>query len=210
MTGLDQLATEIRNAAATAVDRTIVAIAGPPGAGKSTLVDQLLGTLGESPPVAILPMDGFHLDNRILELRGQSARRGAPFTFDAAGFVATMGRVRRDDVEVFVPSFDRSADLARAGAIRIGTEHRIVLAEGNYLLLDEAPWSQIRHMADLSVFIDVEAAVLESRLVRRWLDYGLSAAAARRRAEDNDLVNARLVLDRSSPPHYVYRPATSQ
>lgn len=194
---LETLTDAIAAAGAKCEGRFIVAIAGPPGAGKSTLVERLLASPATGPAPALLQMDGFHLDNAILDARGQRAVKGAPQTFDGAGFVATLERVRRDDGEVFVPAFDRAADLARAAALRIGPEHRVVLAEGNYLLLDQPPWDAVRELVDLTVLIDVPVAELERRLVRRWLDHGLSPQAARRRAEENDLINARLVVTRS-------------
>lgn len=190
----DELAGRIRDEAAGRA-RFVVALAGPPGAGKSTLSEALVDALGSA--AVVLPMDGFHLDNAVLETRGLLARKGAPETFDAAGLAVALERVRRDDGEVVVPLFDRSLDLARAGAMVIGKEHRIVLVEGNYLLLDRQPWDALVPFFDLTVRLDAPREELERRLVRRWLDHGHDPEAARRRASGNDMPNADLVMAHS-------------
>ena len=143
-------------------------------------------------------MDGFHYDNAVLESRGWLPRKGAPHTFDAAGFAACLARIRAGSADVAVPVFDRAADLARAGAAIVAADCEIVVVEGNYLLLDEAPWTDARACLDLTVFLDVPEPVLLDRLVQRWLDHGLDPQAARTRAEANDIPNARQVLARSA------------
>ena len=172
--------------------RAIVALAGPPGAGKSTVSAAVLARLGGV--ASILPMDGFHLDNALLDERGLRARKGAPATFDVAGFASTLARVRRDKGAVIAPLFDRRLDAARAGAIEIAPRHRIVLVEGNYLLLDEAPWSSIARAYDGTVFLRVPESVVEERIMARWRRHGLDDRAARIRALENDIPNASLVL----------------
>ncbi|MCR9149117.1 MAG: hypothetical protein NXH83_03015 [Rhodobacteraceae bacterium] len=171
--------------------RRLVAVAGPPGAGKSTLAAALVEALG--PAAALVPMDGFHLDNTLLRAGGLIARKGAPETFDAEGFVAAMQRLETRD-EVILPVFDRARDIAVAGAVRVGPEHRIAVVEGNYLLLDAAPWRGLAGLWSLAVFLDPGEAELERRLIERWRDHGLDPAAAAERARGNDLRNARLVL----------------
>lgn len=191
--------TEIAHLAATLFrkaagrERLVAAIAGPPGAGKSTLVETLLPLLPEG-SAAIVAMDGFHFDNAVLDARGLRARKGAPETFDFAGFEAVLQRIVAREADVAVPVFDRAADLARAGSAIIGPDVRFVIVEGNYLLLDEAPWSRLAPLFDYSVFLDVEAGELERRLVGRWLEHGHDAEAARARALSNDLPNARRVM----------------
>lgn len=169
--------------------RLIVAVAGPPGAGKSTATDALAAELDGA---VVFPMDGFHLDNAILDARGLRARKGAPETFDTAGFGQALARISAGET-VIVPTFDRELDLARAGARVIDAKAPIVLVEGNYLLLDRAPWSDMRANFDLTISIDTPLDVLETRLIQRWLDHGLDFQAAKARAEGNDLPNARLV-----------------
>jgi len=180
--------------AAKGRERLIVAIAGAPGSGKSTLADGLCAALnagGEG--AAVLPMDGYHLDNALLDARGWRPRKGAPHTFDVGGLARDLARLRVGDVPVLVPVFDRGLDLSRNAAREIDPATRIILAEGNYLLLDQAPWSGLAGYFDLTVFLSVPEPVLEARLIRRWIDNDHSPGAARARALGNDIPNARLV-----------------
>lgn len=178
--------------------RRLVAIAGPPGSGKSTVAALARDELERRGlPTGLLAMDGFHLDNRLLAERGLTDRKGAPETFDVAGFGAMLERLLAED-EVAVPQFDRGLDLAIAARGLITAEQRTVIVEGNYLLLRERPWSDLAPLWSLRLFLDVPSARLEARLVRRWIDWGLSADAARRRAVSNDLPNAALVIEHSA------------
>jgi pantothenate kinase len=189
--GLDAVADRLLDSLSQG-GRTILAVAGPPGAGKSTFCDALHAALERSAPgvAAVLPMDGFHYDNAVIEPLGLLPRKGSPQTFDAHGFVATLRRIRSSDEAVAVPVFDRVMDLARAGARIIAPGQAIVIVEGNYLLLDEDPWTQAAPLFDLTVFLSVPQAVLEERLIRRWLDHGLDLDTAKLRALGNDIPNA--------------------
>lgn len=191
--------------------RFIAALAGPPGAGKSTLAGRLVAELGRG--ARLVPMDGFHYDNAVLDARGLRARKGAPETFDAAGFVAMVRRLRAagdtgDNTggEVAIPVFDRAADLSRAAADVVTDDDRILVIEGNYLLLDRAPWTALHGLFDLTVFLSVPEAELERRLIRRWLDHGLDPDAARARALSNDMPNAALILRESIPADLTVTP----
>jgi pantothenate kinase len=178
-------------AASHATDgRVLIAIAGPPGAGKSTLAEALADQVAGA---AVVPMDGFHLDNTVLEQRGLLARKGAPESFDAAGFLNMVTRLKRGE-EVVIPVFDRARDIAIAGARVIGPEQRVLLIEGNYLLLDRAPWNGLAGFWDLTIGIEVPLPELEARLVQRWRDHGLTQGAAVARAMSNDIPNAQLVV----------------
>lgn len=178
--------------------RFVVAIAGPPGAGKSTLADALHEELirrGETS--AILPMDGFHMDNGILEERGLLKRKGAPETFDVRGFADIVRAVRAADEEVLAPVFDRSREIAIASARPVSADTRIILAEGNYLLLDEAPWTKLDGLFDLTVFVGPSYGVLEERLRRRWEHYGLAEAEIQWKLYGNDLPNGKRIIENS-------------
>lgn len=173
--------------------RRLVAVAGPPGSGKSAFAaDLVAGLRAGGRLAALVPMDGFHLDNRVLAARGLLSRKGAPETFDAAGIAAAVARLATED-EVVLPVFDRAADLAMAGAVVVGPEHEIAVVEGNYLCLDEPAWRGLARSWDLSIYLEVPESILRARLVQRWLDHGLDPAAAARRAEGNDMVNVRRV-----------------
>lgn len=193
MSDIAHLAAELFRRAAGR-DRFIVGIAGPPASGKSTLAERLRELLGEA--AALVPMDGFHLDNAVLSARQLLARKGAPETFDFDGFEATLKRLRAPGADVVVPLFDRVADLARAGAGIVPASARFVIVEGNYLLLDEEPWTRLAGLFDRTVYLDVPRGELAHRLVQRWIDHGLSEQAARERAFSNDMVNVQRVEDR--------------
>lgn len=179
--------------------RLIVALAGAPASGKSTLAAELMRRLRLQKCAAeVVPMDGFHLDNAVLDARGLRTRKGAPETFDATGFVNMIRRLKSPG-EVVVPVFDRARDIAIAGALVVPNDCPVVIVEGNYLLFDEAPWGSLAALWDISARIDVPMPELRGRLIQRWLNQGLSRAAATRRAEGNDIPNAQRVSDRALP-----------
>jgi fructokinase len=182
---------------ALAVDsnRVIVAIAGAPGSGKSTFVEKLKNSLDSA---VVVPMDGFHLDNVTLQALNLIPRKGSPESFDVDGYISLLSRIKENKGSVFAPTFDRKMDLSRAGAIEIPSHAKVVLTEGNYLLLDQEPWSSLKDIFDLSVYLDVPSEILHERLIQRWLDHGLSFDDAVIRAESNDLINASLVSNHST------------
>lgn len=180
--------------------RRIVAIAGAPGSGKSALSDHLARVLNQRRPgfAAIVPMDGFHYDDAVLKERGTLQRKGAPFTFDVGGMASLLARLKQNtEAEIAVPVFDRRLEISRAGGRLIAQATPLLLLEGNYLLLDQQPWAQLRPLYDLTIFLSVAMPELERRLVRRWTEHGLDPAAARKRARDNDLENAKLIVEHS-------------
>ena len=175
-------------------DRLVVAIAGAPGSGKSTLADALTDYLGKLGHEAVLvPMDGFHLDNRVLDQRDLRAKKGAPETFDHTGFAALVRRIKAGE-DVVAPIFDRNLDLAIAGASPIPSSAKIVVVEGNYLLLDEDGWRELADIWDFKIYLDVSEAVLEDRLIARWTAHGFDLEKATVKALSNDIPNARRVV----------------
>ncbi|ETX28863.1 nucleoside/nucleotide kinase family protein [Roseivivax isoporae] len=189
--------------------RTLVGIVGAPGSGKSTAADTILAALEARTPgrAAVLPMDGFHYDDGLLTARGLLARKGAPETFDVGGFYHVLRRLRaQDEDEVIVPVFDRGIEVARAGARAIPASADLILAEGNYLLLDRDPWTRLAGVFDLTVFIDVAEDELRRRLEARWTGHGLAPEAIRAKLEQNDLPNGRLVRTSSRAADYVMTP----
>ena len=189
-----QLADTIRRKAASQQGRFIAALAGPPGAGKSTLAAAVVAELG--PCARVVPMDGFHYDDAILIARGQQARKGAPDTFDVAGYRHLLTRLRVED-EVAIPVFDRALELSRGSADLVTADHRILVTEGNYLLLNETPWTELSAFFDLTVMIDVPEAELDRRLLDRWNFYGKTPAQARAWIDGNDMPNIRRVTQGS-------------
>ncbi|RWE94747.1 nucleoside triphosphate hydrolase [Mesorhizobium sp.] len=178
--------------------RFVVAIAGPPGAGKSTISARLHELLPEG-TAEIVPMDGFHYDDTVLEQRGLRARKGAPETFDFAGFETLLKRIRAAEPDIAIPVFDRSMELSRAAASIIAADTKFILVEGNYLLLDEEPWSRLAPLFDFSIFVDVPRAELERRLLERWHEHGRSDEDARAWIAFNDMPNIDRVLARRRP-----------
>ena len=188
-----ELATIIRGRA-QGQGRFLTALAGPPGAGKSTLAAELVAALGQG--AKAVPMDGFHYDDAVLLARGARARKGAPDTFDAQGFFHLLKRLRVED-EIAIPLFDRDLEISRAGADIVTAADRLLVVEGNYLLLNEAPWPQAAPLFDLTVWIDVPEAELDRRLQARWAHYGKTPAEARAWIDSNDLPNIRRVTQNS-------------
>lgn len=173
--------------------RQLVALAGPPGTGKSTVAEALAQAIRQrGQNVTVVPMDGFHLDNRVLEPLGLLPRKGAPETFDAGGFISLVRRIRAGE-EVVAPVFDRARDIAIAGAQVVPAGPGVILFEGNYLLFDESPWRDLRPLWDLAIWLETPLDELRRRLINRWLTHGLDADQARMRAEGNDLANARRI-----------------
>ena len=181
--------------------RLMVAVAGPPGSGKSTLADSLRDALmvaGES--AVVVPMDGFHFDDIILNRRGHRPRKGAPWTFDVAGFEVLLKRIRAREPDIAIPVFDRTMELSKAAADIVNATDRFMIIEGNYLLLKSEPWNRLKPLFDVSLFLDVSLDEIERRLTGRILAHGHDAAYAKHWIESNDMLNVREVIANSADP----------
>lgn len=179
-------------------ERFMVAIAGAPGAGKSTIsaaVVKFLVARGEC--AIVVPMDGFHFDDVVLNQRGHRSRKGAAFTFDCAGFEVLLTRIRQREAEIAIPVFDREHEFSRAGAAIVDAGVRFVLIEGNYLLLREQPWCRLQELFDYRVFLEVPVEELKRRLRQRIQSHGHSAEFAEQWLAGNDLLNIEHVLSGS-------------
>lgn len=197
MPDIKDIAAEIVRRGASA-RRLIVAIAGPPGAGKSTVADALAHALPAG-TAAVVPMDGYHYDDRVLDQIGWRQRKGAPETFDVGGYESLMKRLKAADADVAIPIFDRTIELSRAAAAIVPKDVKYILTEGNYLLLDEDPWRALGPLFDVTVYLDVPRAELEQRLIQRWLDHGRTPEAGRAWVDSNDLPNVDRVLTKRRP-----------
>jgi pantothenate kinase len=181
--------------------RAILGITGSPGAGKTTFAEFLLASLRSSPPpglagdwVAYVPMDGYHLADAELRRLGRLNRKGAPDTFDAAGYAALLRRLHEDVNEtVYAPAFERDLEQPIAGSIPVPPQARLILSEGNYLLLPDEPWARAGAQFDEIWFCELDTAERLRRLVARHVRFGKDPAAALGWATGSDERNAGLV-----------------
>ena len=188
-------------ALATAPGRGLLGLTGPPGAGKSTLAERIVAEVAGS---VLVGMDGFHLAHTVLTDRGTVGRKGAPDTFDAAGYVALLARLRAGEPGVvWAPEFRREIEDAIAGAVAVPPDASLVVTEGNYLLLPEAPWSSVPELLDEVWYVDLPDATRLERLVTRHERYGRTSDQARERSFGSDEANARLVMATRERAHAV-------
>ncbi len=189
-----------------AASRSLTAIAGPPGSGKSTVSEQLVDHFNGIEPgsAALLPMDGYHYDNAVLRERGLLERKGSPETFDVLGLIAMLDRLYSNtEKEIAVPVFDRTIEISRSAARIIAGHVRHVVLEGNYLLLSSGNWAQMHRYYHTTVMLDVSEKVLIGRLKRRWLH--LPEHERQSKIRDNDLPNGRLVMSESASAEFVLK-----
>lgn len=188
--------------------RVLLGIAGPPGAGKSTLAGALCAAAGGA--AVVVPMDGFHLANRELIRLGRRDRKGAPDTFDATGYAALLRRLRgqaagADGAIVYVPEYRREIEEAVAGAIAVHASTPLVITEGNYLLLDEGAWAGVADLLDETWYVDGDDTLRVERLTRRHVDFGKTTEQAREWVERSDAANARVIAGTRRRADWVFR-----
>jgi pantothenate kinase len=174
-------------------ERHLIGLTGAPGAGKSTVSDQLAEQLGSS--LVVVPMDGFHLASSVIAGTPLAARRGAPDTFDANGFIALLRRLRNQlDPVVYAPQFDRTIEDPIAGSIAVRSEVPFVLVEGNYLLHAVPPWSAVAEILDETWYLEVnDDSSRVDRLIARHVEFGKSAEASEDFVRTSDEPNAELI-----------------
>lgn len=185
--------------------RRILGLVGAPGAGKSTLAEAVAAR--HPGRAVVVPMDGFHLANVELARLGRATRKGAPDTFDAAGFAALLGRLKAPvpGETVYAPVFRREIEEAVAGAIPVEAHVPLVITEGNYLLLDDPAWAGVRALLDEAWFVDVDPALRRGRLLDRHVRFGRSPAEAEAWVSATDDPNARVIEATRGRADYVVR-----
>ncbi|MCL2728520.1 MAG: nucleoside/nucleotide kinase family protein [Actinomycetia bacterium] len=172
--------------------RRILGVTGAPGSGKSTLGEILVSALGDQ--AVLVGLDGFHLATAELDRLGRKPRKGAADTFDAAGYVNLLRRLRaREEETVYASFFDRSLEESLACAVPVHRETPLVITEGNYLLVEEGPWGQVRGLLDACWFLEPGEDVRFDRLIARHMAYGRSADEAYERSHGSDQRNADLI-----------------
>lgn len=191
--------------------RAVLGITGAPGAGKTTLAETLVAAVAaQTPPgwVAHVPMDGFHLADRELTRLGLRERKGAPETFDALGYAAMLRRLREDlDDVVYAPGFERTIEQPIAGAVPVPREARLIVTEGNYLLLDQPRWATVRPLLDEVWYAELDRTERRRRLVERHVRFGKDEAAAIAWATGTDERNAEAVAATKDRADLVVGPA---
>lgn len=214
MTGstIDSLIDHAKSLAATG-PRSILGICGAPGSGKSTLARVLCDEIGSAS--VVVPMDGFHLAQSELERLGRAQRKGALDTFDGGGFVALLRRLAvPTEPVVYAPAFDRTIEDPVAASIPVSCDVSLVIVEGNYLLVDDAPWGEVRELMTESWYVSIEDALRLERLMARHIRFGRSPELARAFAHGSDQENAELIASTSSrADHHIdlttWRPDTA-
>ncbi|WP_203859225.1 nucleoside/nucleotide kinase family protein [Plantactinospora mayteni] len=203
---MDQLVDRARALASTG-PRRLLGITGAPAAGKSTLAGLLVTALDGI--AELVPMDGFHLAEAELHRLDRHARKGAPDTFDGAGFVALLRRLRTGTETVYAPEFRRELEEPVAGAIPVPPSVPLVVVEGNYLLLPDQPWGEVRDLLDEVWFLDLDEAERLHRLTERHIAFGREPLAAAARARGTDQRNADLIAGTIDRADLVVRMAPS-
>ncbi|MCW5319799.1 nucleoside/nucleotide kinase family protein [Verminephrobacter aporrectodeae subsp. tuberculatae] len=185
--------------------RTILGIVGPPGAGKSTVSLRLHALYPQQSQ--IVPMDGYHLANKELDRLGRAGRKGAPDTFDGHGYRSLLERLRKqgDDELIYAPEFRREIEEPIAGAIPIFPHAKLLIAEGNYLALEQGGWGHVAALLDELWYVEVDPALRLQRLLARHMQFGRSRQAAEDWVREIDEPNARLIESTLARAHFKVR-----
>ena len=179
---LDNLKNDLKN-------RYFIALSGPPASGKSTISEKLLKDLTlKGHNSSILQMDGFHYDDQILKQKNLLLKKGAPETFDVMGFLNFLFRLQNEN-EVAIPIFDRSLELSRSSAVIISKETRVVIVEGNYILLKTHPWRELHKFFNSTIMINTKHEILKKRLIERWRSFNIPEEEIKQKVFENDLPN---------------------
>ncbi len=179
---LDNLKNDLKN-------RYFIALSGPPASGKSTISEKLVKDLTlKGHNSSILQMDGFHYDDQILKQKSLLLKKGAPETFDVMGFLNFLFRLQNEN-EVAIPIFDRSLELSRSSAVIISKETRVVIVEGNYILLKTHPWRELHKFFNSTIMINTKHEILEKRLIERWRSFNIPEEEIKQKVFENDLPN---------------------
>jgi len=178
--------------------RFLLAITGVPGSGKSTLANLLMKNTNKvlkQESAIVIPMDGYHYHNDVLVEKGLLSRKGIPQTFDAQSFVMLIKEIASEKTEeIYCPSYDRAIHNPVERSIRIENKHKIIIVEGNYLLLDTHPWNELADLFDESWFIDIPITTTKERLIRRHVRTGRSVEEALSKISAVDARNAELII----------------
>ena len=182
--------------------RYFIALSGAPGSGKSTVSEKLvsdLNTVGHKS--RILQMDAFHYDDQILKGKNLLLKKGAPETFDVMGLLNFINRLEKES-EVVIPVFDRSLELSRSSAVIVSDDIKVVIIEGNYLLLKSHPWRELHKFFNSTIMVNCDEKILEERLIKRWENFNLSKDVIKQKVYENDLPNGIDVLKNSISPDF--------
>ena len=184
-------------------NRYFIALSGPPASGKSTISEKLANDLrAKEYNSSILQMDGFHYDDLILKEKKLLLKKGAPETFDVMGLINFVSRLQKED-EVIIPIFDRSLELSRSSAVIISKNTKVIIVEGNYILLNSYPWCELHKFFNTTVMINCEKKILEKRLIERWKNFNLPNEEIDEKVYKNDLPNGVNVLKNSIKADYI-------
>ena len=184
-------------------NRYFIALSGAPASGKSTISEKFVKDLNvKGIQSSVLQMDGFHYDDQILIEKNLLLKKGSPETYDVMGLINFVSRLHKED-EVVIPIFDRSLELSRSSAVVISKNSKVILVEGNYVLLNSYPWKELHKFFNSTIMINCEEKTLEKRLIKRWENFNLPKEEIDKKVYENDLPNGINVLKNSIEADYI-------